>query len=166
MTVVILFLSLGWHGPCWTDWLSRTKRIKGEGVSGLSKLSSLHSWRWFCSSFGQWWLSWERGWAAVMCVQAQECWTQHLTGALQWVWVSGEFQKCFPCVPAAHGECVMEQFDLETVPGQCWVWATSPIRKQQCHRPEQFSTMAQPHSELSFVSGADGEPWRAWTERW
>lgn len=26
-----------------------------------------------------------KGWAAVMCVQAQGCWTQHPTGALQWV---------------------------------------------------------------------------------
>lgn len=44
MTVVIFFLSLGRHGPYWTNWISRTKRIKGERISELPELSSLHSW--------------------------------------------------------------------------------------------------------------------------
>lgn len=40
-----------------------------------------------------------------------------------------------------------------------------PHQGHQCHRPEQVFMVAPSHSGLCFVSGADGKPWRTWTER-
>lgn len=40
-----------------------------------------------------------------------------------------------------------------------------PHQGQRCPRSKQVFTVAQSHSELSFVSGANGKPWRTWTER-
>lgn len=40
-----------------------------------------------------------------------------------------------------------------------------PHQGHRCQRPEQVFVVAQSQPELSFVSGADGKPWRAWTER-
>lgn len=50
--------------------------------------------------------------------------------------------------------------------GLCWGSAQGLSHQHQWgHGPEQVFAVAQSHSGLSFVSGADRKPWRTWTER-
>lgn len=87
MTWVIFFLFLGWHGPCWTDRLSRTKRLKGEQITELCELLYFHGRAEDYSDppVGDGDGSERKGgcWDACPSSQPQDCRAQHPAGGLQ-----------------------------------------------------------------------------------
>lgn len=178
MTSIIFFLLLGWHGLCWTYRLSRTKRLKGERIPELHELSSLHGRTEDHSipSSGDH----PEGKDGPQCCLSIHPGTGLLnTTSCCWSAVGASYWR-MPGAFSLHASSPRRVFEglVERALGAAWYLALGlcqasavglshqPHQGHRCQRPEQVFVVAQSQLELSFVSGADGKPWRTWTERW